>query len=68
MSQPGTVKWFSDHKGYGFIQQSAGPDLYVHHSDIQMKGYKTLRPGMQVDFEIEESAVGLTARNVNPHD
>jgi CspA family cold shock protein len=66
MSQSGTVKWFSDSKGYGFIQQPRGPDVYVHHSVIQMDGYRTLRPGMRVLFEAEEEAGSLTARRVAP--
>ena len=65
MSQPGTVKWFSDSKGYGFIQQGLGPDVYVHHSAIQMDGYRTLRTGMKVEFEVEEKAEGLRARRVS---
>ena len=66
MVRPGTVKWFSDVKGYGFIQQRGGPDIYVHHSAIQMDGYKTLRVGMEVEFELEEREGGLEARAVSP--
>jgi CspA family cold shock protein len=66
MAKPGTVKWFSDTKGYGFIQQPTGPDVYVHHSAIQMDGYKTLKPGMAVRFETREGPVGLEARVVSP--
>ena len=54
MSRPGTVKWFNDTKGYGFIQQQAGPDVFVHHSAIEMDGYRTLAPGMRVEFELAE--------------
>jgi CspA family cold shock protein len=66
MSQAGTVKWFSDSKGYGFIQQPTGPDVYVHHSAIQMDGYRTLRPGMEVEFEVREGPGGPEARRVSP--
>jgi CspA family cold shock protein len=62
----GTVKWFSDSKGYGFIAQGAGPDVYVHHSAIEMEGYRTLRPGMKVTFEIDEGGKGPTALRVAP--
>jgi len=63
----GTVKWFNDAKGYGFIQQDdGGPDVFVHFSAIQGEGYKTLREGQAVEFEIEEDAKGLRAANVRP--
>jgi CspA family cold shock protein len=62
----GTVKWFSDSKGYGFIAQGTGPDVYVHHSAIEMEGYRTLRPGMKVSFEIDEAGEGPTALKVAP--
>jgi len=65
MATPGTVKWFSDSRGYGFIQQRTGPDLYVHHSAIQMDGYRTLRPGMRVEFEVAEGPEGPEARKVS---
>ena len=60
----GTVKWFSDQKGYGFIEQEEGPDLFVHHSDINMEGFKNLAEGDQVSFEIGEGAKGPAAKNV----
>jgi len=66
MAIPGTVKWFSDSRGYGFIQQPAGPDLYVHHSAIEMEGYRTLTPGMRVEFEVAEGPEGPEARKVSP--
>lgn len=66
MTRPGTVKWFSDVKGYGFIQQRSGPDIYVHHSAIRMDGYRTLRVGMKVEVELEEREGGLAARAVSP--
>jgi len=60
----GTVKWFNDKKGYGFIEQEAGPDVFVHHSGINMSGFKTLKEGERVSFEIEEGPKGPVARNV----
>jgi cold shock protein len=60
----GTVKWFNDAKGYGFIAQDAGGDIFVHFSAIQMDGFKTLREGEEVEFEIETRDRGLHARNV----
>jgi CspA family cold shock protein len=60
----GTVKWFSDKKGFGFIEQENGPDVFVHHSNINATGFKTLAEGAQVTFEIEEGQKGPTAVNV----
>jgi CspA family cold shock protein len=61
----GTVKWFNNQKGYGFITPEDGSkDLFVHHSSIDMKGYKSLRENQEVDFEIEESDKGPKAINV----
>ena len=60
----GTVKWFSDEKGYGFLRQDDGPDVFVHHSEIEGAGFKTLAQGERVEFEIEEEPKGLKARNV----
>jgi len=60
----GTVKWFSNKKGYGFIQQEDGNDLFVHHSEINMSGFKTLAEGEQVTFEVEDSDRGPKAKNV----
>ena len=61
----GKVKWFSDLKGYGFITSVDEPqDVYVHHSDIRLDGYKTLKVGEQVEYEVAESPQGLKAKNV----
>jgi len=60
----GTVKWFSNQKGYGFITPESGKDVFVHHSEIQGDGYKTLEEGQQVEFEIVEGAKGEQAKNV----
>ena len=60
----GIVKWFNDRKGYGFISQEEGNDVFVHFSSIQSTGYKTLSEGDRVEFEIEESDRGPQAKNV----
>ena len=60
----GTVKWFSEQKGYGFIEQEEGPDVFVHHSDIDMSGFKSLAEGDRVSFEIGEGTKGPAAKNV----
>jgi CspA family cold shock protein len=60
----GTVKWFSDLKGVGFISQKNGDDVFVHHSSIRCKGFKTLFAGDKVAFEIEEHQKGFRAANV----
>jgi CspA family cold shock protein len=60
----GIVKWFNDKKGYGFIEQEEGGDIFVHYSSINMPGFKTLAEGDRVHFEIEEGNRGLAARNV----
>lgn len=62
----GTVKWFNNTKGYGFISPSDGSnDVFVHHSSISMDGYKSLDEGAHVDFEVENGAKGPSAVNVN---
>lgn len=60
----GTVKWFNAEKGYGFISQESGDDVFVHFSAIQGKGFKTLEEGQSVIFEIEEGPRGKQASNV----
>ncbi|MFH0811556.1 MAG: cold shock domain-containing protein [Pseudomonadota bacterium] len=61
----GVVKWFSDKKGYGFIEQEDGRDIFVHFSSITMSGFKTLAEGDRVSFDVEESDRGPVAKNVN---
>ena len=60
----GTVKWFNDSKGFGFIEQDGGPDVFVHHSAIKATGFKTLAEGARVQFEVVEGAKGPAAANV----
>jgi CspA family cold shock protein len=60
----GKVKWFNDQKGFGFIEQSNGEDLFVHHTAIQGEGFKTLSEGQEVEFDIVEGPKGLQAANV----
>ena len=63
----GTVKWFNAEKGYGFIAQpDGGEDVFVHHSAIQMNGYRTLEEGQPVEFELKEGPKGLQAVEVKP--
>lgn len=60
----GRVKWFNDAKGYGFIEQENGEDVFVHFSSIQADGFKTLKEGDAVEFEVSQGPKGLQARNV----
>lgn len=60
----GKVKWFSQEKGYGFIQQDDGADVFVHHSQIQSTGFRTLNEGERVEFDVIEEPKGLKAQNV----
>ena len=61
----GTVKWFNERKGFGFIEQENGPDVFVHHSAINASGFKSLSEGDQVTFEIEQGQKGPSAANVS---
>jgi cold shock protein len=62
----GRVKWFNNAKGYGFIEQEGGSDVFVHYSAIQGSGYRSLEEGMQVEFEISQGPKGPQAANVRP--
>jgi cold shock protein len=65
MRTNGTVKWFNDAKGFGFITIEGGEDVFVHFSAIQSKGFRTLPEGAQVEFELVQGPKGLQAQNVN---
>jgi cold shock protein len=64
LRERGIVKWFNAAKGYGFIQRQSGEDVFVHHSTIQMTGYRVLQEGNEVEFEVKEGPKGLQAENV----
>jgi CspA family cold shock protein len=64
MKEQGTVKWFNNDKGYGFISREAGDDVFVHHSAIEGTGRKTLEEGDRVEFEVARGPKGLQAQNV----
>lgn len=66
MKEKGVVKWFNAAKGYGFIQRSAGDDVFVHFSAIQSDSYRTLNEGSEVEFEVKQGPKGLQAENVVP--
>ena len=60
----GTVKWFNDAKGFGFISQEGGDDVFVHHTAINMDGFRTLKEGEKVEFDVVRGPKGLQAANV----
>jgi CspA family cold shock protein len=60
----GTVKWFNNDKGYGFIKRETGEDVFVHHTAIQSQGYRTLNEGERVEFDVKQGPKGLQAENV----
>lgn len=62
----GTVKWFNNAKGYGFISREGGEDVFVHHTAITMIGYRSLNEGQRVEFSIEHGPKGLQAKDVVP--
>ena len=66
MRSSGTVKWFNDAKGFGFITMEGGEDVFVHFSAIQAKGFRTLAEGSQVEFDVVQGPKGLQAANVTP--
>jgi cold shock protein len=64
MKEQGTVKWFNNDKGYGFISRNSGDDVFVHHSAIQGNGFKSLNEGDSIEFEVAKGPKGLQAQNV----
>lgn len=64
MTEQGTVKWFNNEKGFGFISRESGPDVFVHHTAILSEGYRSLNEGDRVSFEVTQGQKGLQARNV----
>lgn len=64
--ETGTVKWFSNQKGYGFIVRDQGGDVFVHHTAIQSEGFRTLDEGQRVEFNVEQGPKGLQATDVTP--
>jgi CspA family cold shock protein len=66
LAEQGTVKWFSNEKGYGFISREAGEDVFVHFSAIEGEGFKTLNEGQAVEFDIVDGPKGKQAANVHP--
>jgi CspA family cold shock protein len=64
--QTGTVKWFNDAKGFGFITSESGQDVFVHYSAIKAEGFRSLKEGSQVEYDLNETPKGLQASNVMP--
>jgi CspA family cold shock protein len=64
MREQGTVKWFNNEKGYGFISRNSGSDVFVHHTAIQSSGFKSLSEGDSIEFEVTQGPKGLQAQNV----
>ena len=64
MKEQGTVKWFNNEKGYGFISRNSGEDVFVHHTAIQGSGFKSLTEGDRIEFEVAKGPKGLQAQNV----
>jgi CspA family cold shock protein len=64
MRELGTVKWFNNEKGYGFISRTSGDDVFVHHSSIQANGFRTLNEGDRIEFDVAKGPKGLQAQNV----
>lgn len=64
MREQGTVKWFNNEKGYGFITRNSGDDVFVHHSAIQGTGFKSLNEGDSIEFDVAKGPKGLQAQNV----
>jgi len=62
----GTVKWFNDAKGFGFITSESGEDVFVHYSAIKAEGFRSLKEGSQVEYDLSETPKGLQATNVTP--
>ena len=64
--EKGTVKWFNDAKGFGFITREGAPDVFVHHTAIQMNGFKSLQENQKVEFDVTQGPKGPQAENVRP--
>jgi CspA family cold shock protein len=64
VTEQGTVKWFNNEKGFGFISRESGPDVFVHHTAIMAEGFRSLNEGDRVSFEVVNGQKGLQARNV----
>jgi CspA family cold shock protein len=64
MREEGTVKWFNNEKGYGFISRASGEDVFVHHSAIQAEGFKSLNEGDRLEFDVAKGPKGFQAHNV----